>query len=103
MYILNYGLHMHHLPYEQLARTYFPRHKIMEKRPFVLSKENPSCRWSQRLCVAAGVDCADAKTITRGYEGCCAAEHRPIVQERAWTSPVWYSPAAIVTAVPASQ
>jgi hypothetical protein len=65
--------------------------------------ENPSCRWSQRLCVAAGVDCADAKTITRGYEGCCAAEHRPIVQERAWTSPVWYSPAAIVTAVPASQ
>ena len=65
--------------------------------------ENPSCRWSQRLCVAAGVDCADAKTITHGYEGCCAAEHRPIVQERAWTSPVWYSPAAIVTAGPASQ
>jgi hypothetical protein len=54
--------------------------------------ENPSCRWSQRLCVAAGVDCANPETVTEGYEGCCAAEHRPVVQERAWTSPVWYSP-----------
>ena len=56
--------------------------------------ENPSCRWSQRLCVAAGVDCAVPGTITEGYEGCCAEKHRPIIQERAWTSPVWYSPAS---------
>ena len=54
--------------------------------------ENPSCRWSQRLCVAAGVDCANPDTIGKGYEGCCAAEHRPIIQERAWTSPIWYQP-----------
>ncbi|CAA0111712.1 Uncharacterised protein [Halioglobus japonicus] len=56
--------------------------------------ENPTCRWSQRMCAAAGVDCARPDTITEGYEGCCSAEHRPIVQERAWTSPVWYSPTA---------
>lgn len=56
--------------------------------------ENPSCRWSQRMCVAAGVDCARPETIGDGYEGCCAAEHRPIVQERAWSSPVWYTPAS---------
>ena len=56
--------------------------------------ENPSCRWSQRMCVAAGVDCARPETIGDGYEGCCAVEHRPIVQERAWSSPVWYSPAS---------
>lgn len=55
--------------------------------------ENPTCRWSQRMCAAAGVDCAQPATITEGYEGCCAAEHRPVVQERAWTSPVWYGPA----------
>jgi hypothetical protein len=52
--------------------------------------ENPSCRWSQRMCVAAGVDCARPDTITAGFEGCCAADHRPVIQERAWTSPIWY-------------
>jgi hypothetical protein len=54
--------------------------------------ENPSCRWSQRQCTAAGVDCARPETIKRGFDGCCAAEHRPVVQERAWSSPVWYLP-----------
>jgi hypothetical protein len=54
--------------------------------------ENPGCRWSQRLCVAAGVDCAVPENVADGYEGCCAAEHRPVIQERAWTSPIWYSP-----------
>jgi uncharacterized protein DUF3604 len=53
--------------------------------------ENPSCRWSQRMCVAAGVDCSDPSTIGKGYSGCCAADHRPVVQERAWSSPIWYS------------
>ncbi len=56
--------------------------------------ENPSCRWSQRQCVAAGVQCDDPATIGEGYEACCAAEHRPVIQERAWTSPIWYSPAS---------
>jgi hypothetical protein len=56
--------------------------------------ENPTCRWSQRMCAAAGVNCARPETISDGYEGCCVAEHRPIVQERAWSSPVWYSPAS---------
>lgn len=54
--------------------------------------ENPSCRWSQRQCVAAGVVCSDPATIGEGYEGCCAESHRPVIQERAWTSPIWYRP-----------
>ena len=53
--------------------------------------ENPSCRWSQRICSANRVNCADPATITEGLEGCCAEQHRPLVQERAWTSPIWYT------------
>ena len=54
--------------------------------------ENPSCRWSQRICNAAGVRCDNPETVTDGLEGCCAAEHRPIINERAWSSPIWHTP-----------
>ena len=36
----------------------------------------------------------DESTIGEGFEPCCAKDHRPLVQERAWTSPIWYRPAA---------
>ena len=68
--------------------------------------ENPTCRWSQRICAAASVNCALPETVSEGYEGCCDAQHRPIVQERAWSSPIWYSPtsasssAALTVALP---
>ena len=54
--------------------------------------ENPTCRWSQKLCVDAGVRCEDPSTIGPGYEACCSERHVPTVQERAWTSPIWYEP-----------
>ena len=54
--------------------------------------EPPTCRWSQHLCVEAGVDCSDPSGIPPGYAACCAAEHRPAIRERAWTSPIWYQP-----------
>jgi len=54
--------------------------------------ENPSCRWSQHICVANAVDCANPDTIGEGLEGCCAAEHRPVIQERAVSSPIWHTP-----------
>jgi hypothetical protein len=54
--------------------------------------ENPTCRWSQLACVAAGVRCGDPSTHSEGFEGCCSEEHRPVIQERAWTSPIWYRP-----------
>jgi hypothetical protein len=73
--------------------------------------ENPSCRWSTRQCQAAGVNpfatnCADQATAATAelqeegaigdvYGKCCLdpAEqpfYSPVIQERAWTSPIWY-------------
>jgi hypothetical protein len=75
--------------------------------------ENPTCRWSTLQCLEAGVspfadDCqaqaavADAAAHERGarnqvYRNCCLRESKepfysPLIQERAWTSPVWYRP-----------
>jgi len=54
--------------------------------------ENPTCRWSQHVCNAAGVRCDDPSTVPEALEQCCADEHRAAIQERAWTSPVWYRP-----------
>ncbi len=81
--------------------------------------ENPSCRWSTLQCQAAGVnpfsdscvvqaEAATHRAHERGAEGdvygkCCIAEddmpfYSPTIQERAWTSPIWYSHEALVQA-----
>ncbi len=78
---------------------------------YVRVLENPSCRWSTRQCMAAGVnpfaeDCAaqaeamnavlsDQGAIGKVYDRCCLdpAEqpfYSPVIQERAWSSPIWY-------------
>ncbi len=56
--------------------------------------ENPSCRWTTFACNARGVDCADPGSVAPGLEACCDPEVPRTIQERAWTSPIWWVPPA---------
>ncbi len=52
--------------------------------------ENPSCRWNQRQCLELP---ADERPAT------CSADRVPkVIQERLWTSPIWYEKAPAETA-----
>jgi hypothetical protein len=80
---------------------------------YVRLLENPTCRWSTLQCKAAGVDpfsegcveraaAATEAAVARGAQGdvfgkCCLDEaeepfYSPVIQERAWTSPIWFEP-----------
>ncbi|MEM9173824.1 MAG: DUF3604 domain-containing protein [Myxococcota bacterium] len=80
--------------YAQLCSVWRDREFEPDQNAFYYARvvENPTCRWSQHLCVEAGVDCGQPETVTAGYEACCSPAHDPVIQERAWTSPIWYQP-----------
>ena len=52
--------------------------------------ENPSCRWTQWSCNARKVDCRAG--AASGLEACCDPQVPKTIQERAWTSPIWWTP-----------
>ena len=56
--------------------------------------ENPGCRWSQRVCLANRVSCQQGDSIPEELAFCCDASVPATVQERAWSSPIWYEPLA---------
>jgi hypothetical protein len=54
--------------------------------------ENPSCRWNRHVCNAQRVDCSAPGGVPRELRACCDTELPDTIQERAWTSPIWYEP-----------
>ena len=58
--------------------------------------ENPICRWHSRICLSRPpeVDCAVPESVPEEWAGCCDSAWAPTVQERAWSSPIWYRPEA---------
>ena len=56
--------------------------------------ENPSCRWSTYVCNAKGVDCSQPASVPEELAVCCEANRAKTIQERSWTSPIWYTPGA---------
>lgn len=57
--------------------------------------ENPTCRWSTRLCNAQGIDCSVPAAVPPAFAECCNPLIQRTIQERAWTSPIWYRPEGI--------
>ncbi|MCB9557772.1 MAG: DUF3604 domain-containing protein [Deltaproteobacteria bacterium] len=52
--------------------------------------ENPSCRWNSWICLRNKIDCS--QTIPPGFGSCCDANVKKTIQERAYSSPIWYTP-----------
>ena len=86
---------------------------------YVRALENPTCRWSVLQCLENGYDCENPTTaldrdccdpvvglnraacesvsceilegLTEEETRCCVPSVEATIQERAWTSPIWYS------------
>lgn len=52
--------------------------------------ENPSCRWQQHICAFNKVDCSSSEEVPEGLKNCCDTSVPATIQERAWSSPIWY-------------
>ncbi|MCB9634563.1 MAG: DUF3604 domain-containing protein [Sandaracinus sp.] len=96
-----------------------PEHRV-DRPAFYYARvlEVPTCRWTTHVCLAAEYDCSGARPVdlaccdprlglnepacwNRGCDAsavppdpCCRPDVvNPTIQERAWSSPVWYYPA----------
>jgi len=54
--------------------------------------ENPTCRWSTYVCNRNSIDCSNPPSVPAEFALCCDARIPKTIQERAWSSPIWYRP-----------
>jgi hypothetical protein len=82
--------------FELLCSVWEDRSFVPDQRAFYYARvlENPTCRWSTRLCNELQVDCSDPASVPSEYTTCCDGSVPTTIQERAWTSPIWYRPDA---------
>ncbi len=57
--------------------------------------ENPTCRWSQYVCNQYAVDCSNPASVPAFLALCCEPRIPKTIQERSWSSPIWYRPEGI--------
>jgi hypothetical protein len=72
--------------YESLCTVWTDTEFRPEERAFHYARviENPACRWSAREC--------NRLPAAERPSSCSEPDPPKTIQERAWTSPVWYSP-----------
>jgi len=56
--------------------------------------ENPTCRWHSFVCNDLGVRCDQPGTVAEEFATCCDPLFPRTVQERSWTSPIFFTPDA---------
>ena len=63
-----------------------------DQRAFYYARtiENPTCRWSTYVCNANHIDCST--TPPAAFALCCDARIPKTIQERSWSSPIFYRP-----------
>ncbi len=62
--------------------------------------ENPSCRWNTYVCNRSRRRLRRPATYPGSLAACCDPEIPKTIQERAWTSPIWYEPTRPVVTAP---
>lgn len=84
---------------DSLCAVWRDPHFRPEQRAFYYARvlENPVCRWSTRLCNSIPVDCSNFNAVPVIYRECCTTLVEKTIQERAWTSPIYYQPEGLGT------
>ncbi|MGB5810428.1 MAG: DUF3604 domain-containing protein [Polyangiales bacterium] len=84
--------------YGSLCTVWTDPEFVSGQRAFYYARifETPVCRWSTLLCNELEVNCADIENVPDDFIQCCSPviEDQRVIQERAWSSPIWYRPEA---------
>ncbi len=54
--------------------------------------ETPTCRWHSFVCNDLGVRCDEPESVPQAFATCCDPLFPRAIQERAWTSPIFFKP-----------